>query len=105
MGEIGEITSQIAAIRDRGYTIVLVEHQMSVVMNISDRIIVMNKGEKLAEGTPLEIQGNSQVIEAYLGTRREVEPIAAKEIVSMDGIRPLLKLREVNAQYGQIRDP
>ncbi|MGI9478330.1 MAG: ABC transporter ATP-binding protein [Hyphomicrobiaceae bacterium] len=58
----------VRGVRDRGVTIVLVEHDMPAVMNISDRIVVLNFGEKIAEGTPTEIQNNKEVIEAYLGS-------------------------------------
>ena len=57
----------IQRIRDLGITVVLVEHDMELVMEICDRIVVLNLGRKLAEGTPREIQENHEVIAAYLG--------------------------------------
>jgi branched-chain amino acid transport system ATP-binding protein len=62
----------VRGIRDRGVTVVLVEHDMSAVMRISDRIVVLNFGTKIAEGTPSEIQRNEAVIAAYLGQTDEV---------------------------------
>lgn len=61
------LASLIRKIRDMGVTVVLVEHDMELVMDICDRIIVLNLGRKLAEGTAREIQENPEVIAAYLG--------------------------------------
>jgi len=57
----------ITEVRGRGVTILLVEHDMELVMEMSDKIIVLNSGKKIAEGTPREIQENDEVIKAYLG--------------------------------------
>jgi branched-chain amino acid transport system ATP-binding protein len=61
------MVERIRKIRDRGITIVLVEHSMQVVMNVCDRITVLSYGSRIAEGSPQEIRQNRQVIEAYLG--------------------------------------
>lgn len=67
----------VRSVRDRGVTVLLVEHDMSAVMKISDRIIVLNFGEKIAEGSPEEIQNNSKVIEAYLGSEEDAVELQA----------------------------
>jgi len=65
--ETEELSSLICRIRDRGITVLLVEHDMSLVMDISDLVIVLNYGRKLAEGAPGEIQRDPEVIKIYLG--------------------------------------
>lgn len=66
--ESAELKEFILKLRDRGQTILLIEHDMSVVMDISDRIYVIDHGRKIAEGLPKEIAVNPQVITAYLGS-------------------------------------
>jgi branched-chain amino acid transport system ATP-binding protein len=65
--ESKELSQMLIRLRQNGMSIILIEHDMETVMEISDRIIVVNYGEKLAEGTPVEIQQNQEVISAYLG--------------------------------------
>jgi branched-chain amino acid transport system ATP-binding protein len=67
--EVGILIDLITRIRASGATICLIEHKMSVVMNISDRIMALNFGKKLTEGTPSEVCKNEQVIESYLGDK------------------------------------
>jgi branched-chain amino acid transport system ATP-binding protein len=69
--ETDHLMDTIKKIRDMGITVVLIEHDMKLVMNICDKIIVMNYGRKIAEGTASEVQNNKEVIEAYLGKNHD----------------------------------
>ncbi len=71
--EVAEAMNDIKQIRDKGVTVIMIEHLMQAIMAISDRIIVLNYGKKLAEGTPQQIAANPEVIEVYLGEECDVD--------------------------------
>jgi branched-chain amino acid transport system ATP-binding protein len=73
--EVSGMLDTIRHIRDRGVTIIMIEHIMHAIMNLSDRIIVLNYGKMIADGPPADVSQNEQVIEAYLGNPELAEQI------------------------------
>ena len=77
--EIGNMVETVKKIRERGITIIMIEHVMKAIMNVSDRIIVLDYGMQIAEGNPEEISSNEKVIEAYLGDPKLAEKLLQEQ--------------------------
>ena len=69
--ETASLISLIRKVRDQGITVLLIEHDMSLVMRVCEKIVVLEYGSKIAEGTPQEIKSDKEVVRAYLGAEQE----------------------------------
>ncbi|HEY6042909.1 MAG TPA: ATP-binding cassette domain-containing protein, partial [Anaerolineae bacterium] len=102
--EIDSLDALLQGLKARGLTILLVEHDMQLVMNLADHLIVLNFGEKIAEGTPNEIRGNPAVIAAYLGKEKNDDPsVSLKDGEKRSADVPLLEIHDLSTFYGPIR--
>lgn len=86
--EIAAMVETVRQIRDRGITIIMIEHVMHAIMNVSDRIVVLEYGQLLAAGTPHEIANDPKVIEAYLGDPKLAEKLMEEEPPAITNANP-----------------
>jgi ABC-type branched-subunit amino acid transport system ATPase component len=100
--ETAEMLEYLEALKATGLSMIVIEHKLPLIMKLSDRVIAMDEGEKIAEGGPLDVSRNAQVIEAYLGTPREVSQARASAAPPA-APAPLLKLESIDSFYGPVQ--
>jgi branched-chain amino acid transport system ATP-binding protein len=100
--EIDEITELIDSVHRRGVTIVLVEHVQALVQALAERVVVLDFGRQIAEGTASEIAEDPEVVRIYLGTG-DTEPAARARRAERAGAAPLLKTSGLSVTYGKLR--
>ena len=91
-GETDEVLELVRKVRASGVTVVLIEHVMRALMSISDRVMVMNHGRLLFQGTPDDVQRHEEVIRVYLGTATEDRPTRA-DVGAIEELEELADLR------------
>ncbi len=104
--EIDEITHLIASVHDEGVTIVLVEHVQAVIQQLAERVLVLEWGRMIAEGTPAEIAAHPEVIAVYLGSTQEHPVARQRDVLATPqalNAAPLLRLEQVTTSYGKLR--
>jgi branched-chain amino acid transport system ATP-binding protein len=103
--EVGQLKQLILELKTGGMSMLIIEHVLSVIFDLSDRILVLNFGERVAEGSPEEIAGSTKVQEIYLGEKKAHEDIEIRDVkaVPKTELPKLLTLQNVSAGYGDFQ--